>query len=58
MARSRSSFSGMFVNAGLIDLVAFTGQCTWIESEAELRQVLPPPGGIELRLARWLRLIS
>jgi len=49
--------SGTSINAGMIDLVSLTGQCTWVESEAELDRFYPTHGWLKLHLARWLRLL-
>ncbi len=49
--------AGTSINAGLIDLVALTGQCEWIESVDQLEKHLPQATGLRLRFARWLRLL-
>lgn len=49
--------AGASINAGLIDLVAITGQCTWVATLDEIATLFPDPGGFRLRLARWLKLL-
>jgi hypothetical protein len=49
--------SGTSINAGLIDLVALTGQCHWIRSARELDPFYPDSGSIKLRIARWLKIL-
>jgi phosphatidylserine/phosphatidylglycerophosphate/cardiolipin synthase-like enzyme len=49
--------SGTSINAGLIDLVALTGQCHWIDQLDELAPFFPESGSVILRLARWLKIL-
>jgi hypothetical protein len=49
--------SGTSINAGLIDLVALTGQCHWVEDTKELAAFYPKEGWLMLLLAHRLRLI-
>lgn len=47
--------AGSWINAGLIDLVSFTGQADWASTPEELATLLPAPSVWQLRWARWLR---
>jgi phosphatidylserine/phosphatidylglycerophosphate/cardiolipin synthase-like enzyme len=38
------------------DFVLLTGLVTWIDDQAELNRLLPPPGRTRRGIARWLRL--
>lgn len=38
------------------DFVLLTGLVRWIDDPSELDRLLPPPGGLKKRLARWVRM--
>ena len=48
--------SGFHAAAGLVDLYFLMARSTWVTSEAQLDQYLPPPKGWVRRLARVIRL--
>jgi hypothetical protein len=47
--------SGIHAAAGLVDLYHIMARSTWVTSKAELDRLLPRPGGLIGRIARWIR---
>ena len=47
--------SGIHAAAGLVDLYYIMTRSTWVTSRAELDRLLPRPGGLLGRIARWIR---
>lgn len=47
--------SGIHAAAGLVDLYYIMTRSTWVTSKAELDRLLPRPGGLMGRIARWIR---
>jgi hypothetical protein len=41
---------------GLIDFMVLPGLSTWIETQEELDELLPPPSGMNRAVANWLKL--
>jgi phosphatidylserine/phosphatidylglycerophosphate/cardiolipin synthase-like enzyme len=41
---------------GALDFLLLTGLVSWIETQAELDALLPPPSRVRGRIARWIRL--
>jgi len=46
--------SGLPAAAGLVDLYYVMARSTWVSSQAELNQLLPPPSGFWRRVADWV----
>ena len=47
--------SGFDASAGLVDLFYLMARTTWVDSEAEIDRLIPPPHGILVRLAQLIR---
>jgi hypothetical protein len=47
--------SGIHAAAGLVDLYYIMTRSTWMTSKTELDRLLPRPGGLVGRIARWIR---
>lgn len=47
--------SGIHAAAGLVDLYYIMTRSTWVTTNAELDRLLPRPGGVMGRIARWIR---
>ena len=47
--------SGMTAAAGVVDLYYMMSRTTWIDTKAELDQLVPAKKGIVARLARMIR---
>ncbi len=48
--------SGWNSIAGLIDFLLLIGLSEWIDSQEELDELLPPPGGMTRKLANLMKL--
>jgi phosphatidylserine/phosphatidylglycerophosphate/cardiolipin synthase-like enzyme len=49
--------SGFDASVGLVDLFDLMARTTWIEGDAEVDRLVPPPGGIMERLAHLIRFV-
>jgi phosphatidylserine/phosphatidylglycerophosphate/cardiolipin synthase-like enzyme len=49
--------SGMTAAGGLVDLYSLMARSTWIETEDELNQLIPPYKTWQRRLGRFARLV-
>src|SRR5262249_10305588 len=49
--------SGLHAAVGLVDLYYIMARSTWLDNQADLDRLLPPPTGRTLRLARMIRWI-
>ena len=47
--------SGVHAAAGLVDLYYVMARSTWVTAKADLDRLLPRPGGLMGRIARWIR---
>ena len=41
---------------GLVDFIAMTGLCRWVDTQEELDALLPPYGGWQRRFGRWIKI--
>ena len=49
--------SGVQASAGLIDLFYLMARTTWVESNADIDRLVPPPRGLLARFAHLLRYV-